>query len=322
VCASFLRGRDNHGLQPFDDAARSLYLPYATSLRMGGLGYTSDAQKQLNICYNSLENYVATLSRAILQPHPDYKKFPAGQDGEYQQLNDSLLQIENEFYSPIRPKRVARSGEPPLCALTRAGIEYIEVRCVDINPFSSVGIDAGQMRFLDTFLLYCLLQESPPCVDEEQTAQGANLEAVVNRGRLPGLMLSRVDGNTTLAEWADELLDAMRPVATLLDKVHDCGDYTATLIEQAAKVADPDLTPSARVLLEMRERDHSFFRFGMHYSEHWAEYFRARPLAAETEKAFNDETERSLEEQRVIEQSDEISFEEYLHKFFAQYQSL
>lgn len=322
VCASFLRGRDNHGLQAFDKEARSLYLPYATSLRMGGLGYTSDAQKQLNVCYNSLENYVATLSRAILQPHPGYREFPAGQNGEYQQLNDSLLQIENEFYSPIRPKRVAHSGEPPLCALTRAGIEYIEVRCVDISPFSSVGIDAGQMRFLDTFLLYCLLQDSPVCVEAEQIAQATNLEAVVNRGRQPGLILARITGNTTLAAWANELLDALRPVATLLDTVHGSGDYSATLVEQVAKVANPDLTPSARVLREMTERDQSFFRHGMNYSEHWAHYFRDRPLSPAMEKAFKDETQRSLQEQQAIEQSDNISFEQYLHKFYAQYQTL
>lgn len=321
VCASFLRGRDSHGLQAFDAESRSLYLPYATALRMGGLGYTSDAQKQLNICYNSLENYVATLSRAILKPHPAYGQFPSGQNGDYQQLNDSLLQIENEFYSPIRPKRVAHSGEPPLCALTRAGIEYIEVRCVDINPFSSVGIDAGQMRFLDTFLLYCLLKESPPCVDEEQIAQATNLEAVVNRGRQPGLLLARVEGPTPLAQWADALLNNLRPVATLLDTVHEHGDYSATLVEQLAKVADPELTPSARVLREMRERDQTFFRHGMSYSEHWAKHFRERPLAAETETAFRDETEQSLQEQREIEQSDGINFEEYLHRFYAQYQA-
>jgi glutamate--cysteine ligase len=321
VCASFLRGRDNHGLQAFDKESRSLYLPYATSLRMGGLGYTSDAQKQLNICYNSLENYVATLSRAILQPHPAYGQFPSGQNGDYQQLNDSLLQIENEFYSPIRPKRVAHSGEPPLRALTRAGIEYIEVRCVDISPFSSVGLDAGQIRFLDTFLLYCLLQPSPPCVEEEQIAQATNLEAVVNRGRQRGLLLARDAGTLPLAQWADELLTALRPVALMLDVEHESGDYTATLIEQLEKVADPELTPSARVLREMRDSDQTFFGLGMTYSKHWSKYFRELPLATEIEKAFRDETERSLDAQRQIEQSDDISFEQYLRKFYAQYQT-
>ena len=154
VCASFLRGRDDHGLLPFDEQGRSLHLPYGTALRMGDLGYNSDAQKSLNVCYNSLENYMQALTQAIMTPHPDYRNYKSGQNGEYEQLNDSLLQIENEFYSPIRPKRVTASGETPLNALVRGGIEYIEVRCVDVSPFSPVGLDASQVRFMDAFLLF------------------------------------------------------------------------------------------------------------------------------------------------------------------------
>lgn len=322
VCATFLRGRENHGLQAFDEKARSLYLPYGTSLRMGGLGYNSDAQKQLNVCYNSLDNYVSTLSRAIMQPHAAYRDIPCGQDGNYQQLNDSLLQIENEFYSPIRPKRVANSGEAPLCALVRAGIEYIEVRCVDLSPFSPVGLDAEQMRFLDTFLLYCLLQESPPCEDSEQDTQDANFEAVVNSGRQPDLLLKRDSKDIPMAQWARELIIEMRPIAALLDQVNGTGDYHTSLEVQQAKVADPELTPSARVLREMRERNLPFFRLAMGYSEQWAQYFRERQLSAATRAAFSDETERSLLAQRATEQSDDINFKQYLHNFFSQYQTL
>ncbi len=322
VCASFLRGRDNHGLQAFDEDAKSLYLPYGTALRMGGLGYNSDAQKCLNVCYNSLDSYVKTLSQAILQPHPAYRSIPSGQDGNYQQLNDSLLQIENEFYSPIRPKRVVDAGESPLCALVRAGIEYIEVRCVDISPFSPVGLDAGQMRFMDTFLLYCLLEESPACAPDEQVAQAANLEAVVNSGRLPGLLLNNGSADIPMAQWAREMLNEMRPIAVLMDTAHESADYTASLENQLAKVADPELTPSARVLREMRDRNQSFFRLSMTYSEQWAQYFRERALATDVQIAFDEESRRSLLAQREIERSDDISFEQYLHNFFTQYQTL
>jgi glutamate--cysteine ligase len=322
VCASFLRGRDNHGLQAFDEKSKSLYMPYGTALRMGGLGYNSDAQKQLNVCYNSLDNYVTTLSSAIMQPHAAYGAIPSGQQGDYQQLNDSLLQIENEFYSPIRPKRVANSGEAPLCALVRAGIEYIEVRCVDISPFTPVGLDAAQMRFLDTFLLYCLLQESPPCDDNEQDAQAGNLDAIVNTGRQPGLLLNNGIANVPMTQWAQELLEAMRPIATLLDDAHEHARHNASLQEQLAKVADTELTPSARVLREMQERKLPFFRLAMAYSEQWAEYFRARTLSKEMQDAFESETRHSLLAQRLIEQSDDSAFDEYLKNFFAQYEKL
>lgn len=322
VCTTFLKGRDNHGLLPFDEHGRSLHLPYGTALRMGDLGYNSDAQKDLNVCYNSLDNYVQTLRQAIGQPHPGYRDIPSGQDGNYQQLTDSLLQIENEFYSPIRPKRVARPGETPLNALARAGIEYIEVRCIDVSPFSPLGLDAQQIRFLDTFLLYCLLQESPPCDDREQHIQAANLEAVVNRGREPGLMLNACDGERSLKEWADALLNEMRGVADILDECQDSDQYSAALALEIAKVADPELTPSARILREMRDQDLPFFRLAMAYSERWADHFRNRQLPPAVQANFEEETRQSLLTQGEIEQRDDISFEQYLHNFFSQYEAL
>ena len=322
VCASFLKGRDKHGLQAFNDQAKSLHMPYGTALRMGDLGYNSDAQKHLDICYNSLDNYVETLHRAIMQPHPDYREIPCGQDGQYQQLNDSLLQIENEFYSPIRPKRVADPGETPLNALVRAGIEYIEVRCVDVSPFSPVGLDAQQIRFLDTFLLYCLLQESPPCDDAEQAVQATNLEAVVSRGRQPGLLLNNGSDELPLTQWADQLLNEMRPLAELFNSAFDSEDYGTALEQQIAKVADPELTPSARILREMRDRELPFFRLAMAYSEHWADYFRKRALTPQMLDAFEQETRSSVAARSEIEQSDDISFEQYLDNFFVQYKAL
>lgn len=321
VCSSFLKGRDNHGLQPFTDGGHSLYLPHGTALRMGDLGYNSDAQKDLTVCYNSLDNYIDTLHQAIVTPHPDYEQFSCGQGGEYQQLNASLLQIENEFYSPIRPKRVAHSGETPLNALRRAGIEYIEVRCVDVNPFCPLGLDAQTIRFLDTFLLFCLMENSPACDDAEQHVQAANLEAVVNRGREPGLLLQTADGEKPLTDWGEELLTQMQDIASTLDTVHGGSDYTAAATAQRDKLADPELTPSARVLREMRDGK-TFFRLGMSYSERWVEHFRDRELSPEVSAALAEETTHSLQQQREVEASDDISFDQYLANFYAQYEAL
>ncbi|WP_347136827.1 glutamate--cysteine ligase [Parahaliea mediterranea] len=322
VCSSFLRDRDSHGLEAFDPEGRTLYQPYGTALRMGDLGYNSSAQRGLRVCYNSLDNYVDTLRSAIMQPHADYGRIPTGLNGDYQQLNDSLLQIENEFYSTIRPKRVAYSGETPLHALRRGGIEYIEVRCIDVSPFTPVGIDAAQVRFLDAFLLYCLLGDSPPCDDDEQSRLQANLTAVVNRGREPGLCLRTAQGERPLKELARELLAGIDQVAALLDTAHEPGEHRETVAAQRRKIDDPDLTPSARLLREMRERDLPYFRLALDYSQQWARHFRAEPLPATTAARFARETEESLAAQRDIEASDTISFEQYLEQFYAQYQAV
>jgi glutamate--cysteine ligase len=322
VCSTFLKGRENHGLESFDEQGRSLYLPYGTALRMGDLGYNSDAQKGLNICYNSMDNYIETLSSAIKQPHAGYASIPAGQNGDYQQLNDSLLQIENEFYSPIRPKRVANSGETALSALVRGGIEYIEVRCVDVSPFSPIGIDLEQTRLLDTFLLYCLLEDSPPCDDDQQAEMDRNLEAVVNRGRMPGLTLEEDGATRPMPDMANELVERMRPIAKLLDEATATSGHTQSLEAQSEKIADPELTPSARILREMREQDLPFFRLAKKYSEQWAEYFRNRVLESSVAESFSQETTRSLKAQQEIEEADDLSFEQYLESYFAQYQQL
>ena len=318
LCPSFLQGRE-HNLETTADGS-SLYLPYATSLRMGDLGYTSNAQRDLSICYNCLDNYVETLREAIMTPHAEYAGIAHGEDDNYQQLNDSLLQIENEFYSPIRPKRVANSGETPLSALRRGGIQYIEVRCVDVSPFTPLGLDAEQIRFMDTFLLYCLLAPSHVCDDKVQAVQAANLTTVVNRGREPSLMLEDTEGPRPLRDWAEELLAEMTPIAALFDEVNESTDHANAMATQLAKVQDPDLTPSARVLHEMHEKDLPFFRLAMQYSKHWAGYFRELALDPDLIAALQQEALASLGRQEQLEAGDDVSFKQYLKEFYAQYE--
>ena len=323
VCASFMRGRGQRsGLQPLDDEGNTLYLPHATALRMGGLGYNSAAQKGLHVSYNTLDNYIQALKQAIMRPHAEYATFPAGENGEYQQLNHSLLQIENEFYSTVRPKRVAASGETPLAALHRAGIEYIEVRCLDVNPFLPEGIDTETMRFLDTFLLHCLIRDSAACSDREQTLQDANLEAVVNRGREPGLTLQTLEGPIPMATFASQLLDEMAVSAELLDASNDGQTHRQALAAQHAKVADPHLTPSARLIAEMREHKLPFYRLALSYSDRWAAYFRARQLSAEKLAELDTESARSCEAQATVEQNESRDFAAHLAAYYDQYAAL
>jgi len=175
---------------------------------------------------------------------------------------------------------------------------------------------------MDTFLLYCLLEESPPCDDDEQDAQAANLEAIVNRGRAPGLELKKRSASCPMEQWARELLGAMTTVAGTLDTAHQSDHYAASLAAQLAKVTDPELTPSARVLREMRTADLPFFRLAMTYSEQWARYFRERPLAPATLATFEAQTSRSLQAQRDMEQGDAVDFATYLRNFYDQYRTL
>ena len=213
--ASFLRGRQ-HELQQLD--ADTLYLPWATSLRMSDLGYQNNAQAGLTPCHNDLSSYTSSLRQAVSTPYPAYVSAGTKKDGVWQQLNTNVLQIENEYYSSIRPKRVTHSGERPIQALLSRGVQYVEVRCLDINPFKPVGIDLEEARFLDAFLLFCAFEDSPTLAGPECRDCTGNFLKVVKEGRRPGLHLQRNGEAVLLQEWAGQLLERIALAADLLDR--------------------------------------------------------------------------------------------------------
>ena len=255
--AGFLRGRPSQ-LERLDE--HTLYLPYATSLRMSDLGYQNNAQAGLTPCYNDLQSYIDSLRQAVSTPYPPYEKVGTKQDGEWVQLNTNILQIENEYYSSIRPKRVTYTGERPVQALAARGVQYVEVRCLDINPFLPLGIDLDEARFLDAFLLFCAFSDSP-LLNGECSDATDNFLAVVKEGRRPGLQLQRRGQPVELKVWANELLERIADTAALLDRARGGEAHAAALAAQRAKVADAELTPSAQVLKVMRERGESFEAF-------------------------------------------------------------
>ncbi len=305
----FLRGRQNNLESLSDD---TLYLPYATSLRMSDLGYQNDAQSGLTPHENSLESYVRTLMDAVNRPYQPYATLGTKRDGEWVQLSTNVLQIENEYYSTIRPKRVIKTGERPVQALCKRGVQYIEVRCLDVDPFEPVGISIETGRFMDAFLLFCALDDSPLINEEESRIHASNFSRTVKEGRRPGLTLTRDGAEVELKQWAADLLERITPVARLLDDQHNEGGvHMASMAAQQAKVDNPALTPSARVLAEITELG-SAAAFGLRQSELHAAYFRESALLPAEEAMFVDMAEASLAEQAVIEQTPTGSFDDFV----------
>ena len=313
VCGSFVEGK-KHQLEPFGQS--SYYLPYATSLRMSDLGYRSVVQEQVNFSLDNLDGYVEALRKATETPHTPYKDIGVKVDNGYRQLNHNLLQIENEYYAPVRPKRVARSGEKPSHALRDRGIEYVEVRCLDLDPFSPVGIDQHTICFLDLLLLHCLFEDSAPLSKHGIREINHNLQRVVLEGRRPEL--KRLDGNSqTLTEEGSRLLDDLVTLATLLDGTESTA-YNDALRHQRSKFSNPENTPSARTLRMMEEHDGSFFEFAMAQSIEHEKFFRRYPLTPADMVEFDTIAAESNAQQKDIEGSDEISFDEFLANYFAQ----
>ena len=320
VSESFIQGKQ-HRLQKFDDV--SLYAPFATSLRNGDLGYQSDTQASaIQICFNSLDNYVDTLVAAITTPHLEYGRIGARRGDEYLQVNTNILQAEAEFYSTIRAKCVPPPGANFLQELKTKGVEYVEVRLLDVNPYLPLGIDASQIRFLDTLLVYCILADSPVHDDRLCEAVQENVQRAVYQGRDPSLLLDDDGENRSIKEWGSTLLEEMLPAARMLDSVGGNNDHETSLQEQQIRVTDSGATPSAQILADMKSNGRSFFEFATDKSREHKSHFQSRPIPESRLKWFNELAEESFVAQTRLEQSDTIGFDEYLENMMRGYFNL
>ncbi len=315
VCKSFF-GDEPTDMEVFDRS--TYYYPYATSLRMGDIGYQNNAEYQAGFkaCYDNLQAYVNSLHYGMRTPCPRYAGIGVVKNGRYRQLNANILQIENEYYSTVRPKQPPVNNEPPSRALRERGVRYVELRSLDVNAFDPLGINEEQLRFLEAFMVFCLFQDSPPIGRSEALAIDRNELAAAHQGRDPLLRLTRPGGAILLRDWAREICEVMEGFCAVLDEGFPHRPYSRSLQTQRSAVADPDRTPSAQMLREMRERGESFHDFAKRLSRQHLRYYAARPLPPERETQFRMESERSLERQRQIEASDSLGFEVYLNQYY------
>lgn len=316
LCGSFIKGKKTS--LPFKQLGKgTYYLPYATSLRMSDLGYTNSAQSGLAICYNEVSSYIQSLRKAINKPSTAYQKFASKKDGQHQQLNANVLQIENELYSPIRPKQPTKRLEKPSDALDARGVNYIEVRALDVNPFSDIGIERNQFYFLDVFLVYCAVSPSAFMQGEQYQETENNLKAVVNAGRDPELLLTKHGEAISLPQWADTLFSEMKEVAKVLDNANNCSDYTQALALEWQKIIDPELTPSARMLQIMLSNEQDNGVLGLDLADEYKKRLLAGDYEYLSEVELVRQAQVSLAKQKEIEAQDHLSFDDFLLDYFA-----
>ena len=312
VCRCFLTGREHH-LLPL--VKGTLYLPEATALRMGRLGYQNSAQKQLGIYYNDLNSYLQGLQKAVHTPYPQFSDL--GLDnatGEPIQINDHVLQIENEYYSLVRPKQVPEAGETPSQALQNRGVGYVELRAVDVNPYSPIGIDETTAGFLESLALYCLLNESPDLWADEQEQIERNQTEVVNRGRAENAQIE-ADGNTyALQDWVQQHLNAIDDCAAILDQMQHSSLYQQAVQVMQQRLDHVDNTPSAHVISDTLEHGGTW-NFGSIMAQQHAQYYAAHPLSNDRKDYFEQLAQSSLHKQQQLEQDHALSFEEYLAQY-------
>ncbi|WP_159739598.1 glutamate--cysteine ligase [Vibrio atypicus] len=316
LCSSFIQGRETK--LPFESIGGTLYLPQATSLRLSDLGYTNSAQSALKIGFNSLEEYLDGLNTAIRTPSAEFAEIGVKVDGEYRQLNSNVLQIENELYAPIRPKRVAKSGEKPSEALARGGVEYIEVRSLDVNPYSSIGINQDQVRFLDLFLAWAALSDSEPMDYCEQACWRENWNKVIAEGRKPGLELQiGCKGEVlSLQDWAKRVFVELTQIAEQMDAANGGNEYQAVCYKLLEWIDNPELTISGQ-LLEDTKRLGGLGKVGCEFGKQYRHQHLNHQYRTYSEKEMEAEVERSVLAQAEAEASDTQNFDDFLEDYFA-----
>lgn len=316
VCSSFLKNKPTK--LPFKKTDKGyMYLEYATSLRMSDLGYTNSEQSSLQICYNNLSGYLDGVKNAIHLPSKKFEKIGIKVDGKYQQLNSNVLQIENELYAPVRPKCVAKPGEKPSEALKNRGVEYIEVRALDVNPDSATGITVEQIRFLDIFLTFCMLESSPELACEEQATCEENMDAVVVQGRDPKLLLQVNGQDKSVKQWGGELFKKMSDIAKLLDQANQSQHYGAALTRESAKISDASLTPSAKIIQAVVNENQSLSKVALAKASDYRQQLLANDYQVFNAQYFSETVTASLQKQQEIEQSDKVDFDTFLAQYFA-----
>jgi len=313
VSASFI---DQQNTKLNNSLKGTLFAPKGTSLRMSDLGYQNSAQSDLRICYNSLENYITTLTHAVNTPHQAYQAIGMMDNNEhFKQLNTNLLQIENEFYSDIRPKRTAEGEEKPLEALSSRGVEYIEVRCLDINPFLTTGIDAQQIAFMDTFLTFCLLADSPQVEPIECNRLAQNLVGMAYEGSDPEKRILLEGKSFSIQQEGSAVFEQLAMVAKMLDESQSTDLYSASVTHFQTLLAEPERLPSQQQIQWMSENNASFQDFGLEISHRHADELTNFSLSGEFMDEMAKISQLSIGQQQSIEKSDNMIFINYLEGF-------
>ncbi len=320
VCKTFLGDRPPPpNMEIFD--ATTYYERYGTSLRMGDIGYQNkkEGDAGIKVDYCNVQSYSRCLYQALTTPHEKFSRLGVKKDGIHQQLNGNLLQIENEYYSSVRPKQIPVGDEMPILALLRRGVRYVELRSLDVNAYDPLGINEEQVRFVETMMLFCLCHTSPFISDTERDNIDFNLNVVAHRGREPGLSLLNCQrGYIKLQDLGLELVDAMQPFAELLDDIHGADLYKKSLYNQREKFLNPDLTPSAQMLDEMLDNDEAFFAFAFRKSKEHQRHFNKTPVEEHVRQKFTADAQKSVEKQMQMEQSQQEDIDDYLADYFAQ----
>ncbi|MHC5225404.1 glutamate--cysteine ligase [Ignatzschineria sp. LJL83] len=303
---SFLAGKEN----PFSSLNdEDSYLPEGESLRLSDIGYGNN-KCHFDVSFNSIQEFTKNIQFAISTPCNIFSQIPVQENGIYNQINNHILQIENEYYASIRPKQIMQKGENFLTALNKRGIEYIELRSVDINPLIAEGIDIDSMRFIQLFLTASVLTDAENLSQKEYEHNQKNLKIVAKSGLDLDQSFTVEGEESTLKEALLSALHWLDPIAKILGS-----PYEKSLSLMKDRVSHPELLPASEVLKALKTSNQTYQSFFLAKAKtlYSSEY---SALDSSNQAALESLTEQSLAKRDEIEAAPQIPFAEYLENYF------
>ena len=316
-CSPFIS--KNFILQNSDDFIQVkdeiFYLPYATSLRMSEYGYQNLSRVNLSISSDSIENYISDLNLATKTVNPNYLIDSDDHDCNKAQISPNLLQMEDEYYAVARVKSENQSDERFITKLRKGGVDFLELRSFDLNPFNKIGVDRQAAMFAEMLLIYCSFSKSHPISVSEKEDIFINDIRVAKYGRKPGLKLRKNGEEIELREWGDMILQKMTPIAELLDS-SEMMEYSECLTDMRLKLQDPTQTVSAKLVEEVFNNNNDFIQLGLEISSsNKAFYSELDKSKNKNWNILNEEVKASLQRQKKLEKEN-INFEEFKKRYF------
>ena len=286
------------------------YLPFSTSLRMSDLGYNNNNQSKIDISLNSFDEYYEDLISSTETESQAFRKIVNKKT--LSQLNPNLLQIEDEYYSNCRPKSEVDSEKRQLSKMKKYGVDYIELRSIDLNPFSSIGINKVDAKFLEIFLVYCSLSPSPLIKSDEGSFLKQNNLNVALKGRKSDLKLIKNGREILLKDWAREILNNMAPIFQAFS-------FTESEINiYKERIEHPEKTPSAEFLHQFLETGSSYYEYGKSLgNKNKLRLLSKNRINNDHWKELDNETYRSRREKKLSEKNKTLKFENFLKEFMS-----
>lgn len=238
------------GATPFDANARTPDEGFAYSVRNSPKGYARTEYRPF-LELGSIRGHIAGIRRGMKTESDDFRKLGLIRDGRPVQLNGRVFQKEKEFYAPIRFKRTPMAGETALGALERRGVEYIELRFFDVDPFVGAGITEDAMRLAHLFVVAGLAKISVPKTNAELA--GTLLKA--DEAALSDPFKPEAENGN--------LADLLRTLASLEPLAKEMGrDYERTLETYRARYRTPGSSPAAALARDYPESGLEWSRYG------------------------------------------------------------